>query len=189
MELRKFNFVAMLAMLLVTGLQAETNVSPNVVKTDIPGIKNFSSLSDSSGFAGGLVGFGGATDPSAMSLLKEKGFKTVVSLRLPTEEGVDIEAGRQAAQAAGLGYVHLPLDPPNSTQADIERLMEALGDPANQAVYMHCGSATRAAAVWMIGRVTEDGWEMETAQKEAEAIAAKPDDAVAFASSYLSEIE
>ena len=189
MELRKLNFVAILAIALVTGLQADTQVSSDVVKTDIPGIKNFSSLSDSSGFAGPLVGFGGATDPSAIPQLKEKGFKTIVSLRLSTEEGVDIEAGRQAARTAGLNYVHLPLDPPNATQADIQRLLETLGDPTNQAVYMHCGSATRAAAVWMIGRVTEDGWEMDRAQKEAVAIAAKPDDAIAFASSYLSDIE
>ena len=110
MELRKLNFVAILAIALVTGLQADTQVSSDVVKTDIPGIKNFSSLSDSSGFAGPLVGFGGATDPSAIPQLKEKGFKTIVSLRLSTEEGIDVEASRHAAQAAGMNYVHLPLD-------------------------------------------------------------------------------
>ena len=187
MELRKLNFGAILAIALVTGLQADTQVSSDVVKTDIPGIKNFSSLSDSSGFAGPLVGFGGATDPSAIPQLKEKGFKTIVSLRLSTEEGIDVEASRHAAQAAGMNYVHLPLDPPNATPDDIGRLMDALGDRANQPVYIHCGSATRVAAVWMIGRVTEDGWEYDKAREEAEAIALKPNEAINFASSYLSE--
>jgi hypothetical protein len=37
----------------------------------------------------------------------------------------------------------------------------------------------------MIKRVTVDGWEFEEARREAEVIAEKPADALAFASAYL----
>jgi len=52
-------------------------------------------------------------------------------------------------------------------------------------VYVHCNSATRAAALWMIGRVVEDHWSVDAAANEAEAIARKPDQAIAIATRYL----
>ena len=63
--------------------------------------------------------------------------------------------------------------------------MAVLGDEANQPVYIHCNSATRAAALWMIKRVLEDDWEIDEARAEAEGIALKPEDAAAFATQYL----
>ena len=74
----------------------------------MPDIENFSTITDSSGFAGPTLGFGGATQDSAMTWLKDEGFSTVINLRLAGEEGVDIECSRDAAEAAGLKYVHLP---------------------------------------------------------------------------------
>ncbi|MEN8162000.1 MAG: hypothetical protein ABFS41_18165 [Myxococcota bacterium] len=63
--------------------------------------------------------------------------------------------------------------------------LAAVGDEANQPVYVHCGSGTRVAALWMIKRVVADGWEADRAREEAEAIAGKPEKAVAFATEYL----
>ena len=72
------------------------------------GIKNFSRTDRPSGFAGFPAGFGGATPDSAMDWLKAEGFASVINLRVANEEGVDLEASRAAAAAAGLEYVHLP---------------------------------------------------------------------------------
>ena len=54
--------------------------------------------------------YGGITEPSAMAELKKLGFTSVINLRLASETGVDVDAARAAATAAGLTYIHLPFD-------------------------------------------------------------------------------
>ena len=150
----------------------------HVQKVEVPGITNFSR-------SGMTAGFGGATQPSAMDWLKDDGFVSVINLRLASEEGVELDASRMAAEAVGMEYIHLPLDSKNVDPQVIDNFLAAVGDEANQPVYVHCGSATRAAALWMIKRVTVDGWDIDKASNEARAIAKKPDAAVAFASQYI----
>ena len=172
---------------------APTSVSPTSVlptsvlveKTDIPGIVNFSRIESSTGFAGSPVGFGGATQRSAMSLLKDEGYAAVINLRLVSERGADVEGSRAAAEAAGLNYIHLPLNPQKLTPAVVDAFVAALGNGENRPVYVHCASATRVAALWMIGRVQTDGWDIDAAEAEARMIAAKPDSAVALATRYM----
>lgn len=154
-------------------------------KVDIAGIKNFSEFEGSSSFGGSQVGFGGSTQPSAMSSLQEMGFATVVNLRLATEEGVDIEANQAAAQAAGIEYIHLPFEPGNMSPTFMDDFLKIMGDPARQPVFIHCGSATRVSALWMINRVQQDGLETAKATLELETIALKPDEAKAFTTAYL----
>lgn len=158
-----------------------------VVKVETVGIENYSRVEDSSGFAGPLAGFGGATLPSAMPALKSAGFTTVINLRLADEEEVDLEDSRTAAEAVGLRYTHLPFDAENPAPAVVEEFLAAVGDGTNQPVYIHCNSATRAAALWMIGRVLEDGWDIDAASAETRMIAKKPPEAIAFATAYIKQ--
>ena len=148
-------------------------------------IAHFSRIDESTGFAGPQVGFGGATPDSAMNWLKGGGFATVLNLRLSGEEGVDVECSRVAAEAAGLNYIHLPFSAKELDQQLISEFLAVVGDAAKQPVYIHCGSATRVAALWIIGRVLKDGWEIDATREEAAAIAHKPADALAFATAYL----
>ena len=102
----KLKFI--LIMTIIAALNAATAFTgeaqpPTVVKTDMPGIENFSRIDGNTGFAGSLVGFGGATQPSAIAELGNEGFVTVINLRSATEEGADVEGSRTAAEAAGLG--------------------------------------------------------------------------------------
>jgi uncharacterized protein (TIGR01244 family) len=159
--------------------------APDVEKVEAPGVNHFSRLDDSGGFAGSTVGFGGATQPSAMLWLKREGFETVINLRLASEAGAAVEASRAAARSAGIEYIHLPFDPRSPEPDLVDEFLRAVGDKANQPVYIHCNSATRVAALWMIGRVLEDGWELDDAATEVESIAKKPDEAIAFASGCL----
>ena len=154
-------------------------------QAEMTGISNFSKIEDASSFAGPLVGFGGATLPAAMPSLKAAGFTTVINLRMAGEEDADIEANRAAADQAGLHFVHLPLDTDSPDPAVMNTFLATLGSSEYQPVYIHCGSATRAGALWMIGRVLEDGWEIEAASAEVEVIAEKPSAAIAFATGYL----
>jgi uncharacterized protein (TIGR01244 family) len=165
-------------------LQAGETADPagQVTKSEVAGVYNYSVTGD--GF-----GFGGATEPSAMALLQEQGFATVINLRLDSEEGANVEQGRAAAEAAGLDYVHLPFDSKNPAPGYFDEFLAAVQDEAKQPVYIHCGSATRAAALWMSKRVLADDWSMEAAAEEARAIAGKPDAAVDFATGYIETLE
>ena len=159
--------------------------APGVQEVDIAGIRNYSQIEGNSGFTGPLIGFGGATQPSAMALLRSRGFASVIDLRLTEDEDTDIEANRAAAMAVKLEFIHLPFDVKNPAPDLVERYLAALGNPARQPVFTHCSSATRAAALWMIARVQRDGMSFAHASAEASLIAEKPDQAIAFARAWL----
>jgi uncharacterized protein (TIGR01244 family) len=164
---------------------------PPITRAEKTDIENYSRIDGSSGFAGSTVGFGGSTPASAMSWLRGEGFATVINLRLATEEGVDLAGCRAAAKAVGLNYVHLPFEPEDPASRDtqvINNVLAALGDKANHPVYIHCHSATRVAAIWMIGRVLRDGWKFDAAREEADEIAEKPEAANAFVTQYLASL-
>jgi uncharacterized protein (TIGR01244 family) len=150
-----------------------------VTKQEMPGIRNYSRVD-------ATVGCGGATDPSAMAGLKKEGFASVINLRLATETGANVEAGRAAARAAGLKYIHLPFDAAMPDPKVVDSFLVAVADPANQPVYIHCGSANRVGGVWMIKRVLRDGWPAEKALVEARAIGLTSPAITAFATEYIS---
>lgn len=113
---------------------------------------------------------GGATTAEAFPELKKLGFASVVNLRRESEQGADIAAAKAAATAAGLKYVHIPVDGAKPEAKDAEAFIAAVTDKSNQPAFIHCGSANRVAAMWLIKRVVVDGWEIPKATAEAEAI-------------------
>ena len=164
--------IASLAAVLAAPLFAQ------VQKADMPGIRNYSRVD-------ATVGCGGQVDPSAMAALRKEGFVSVVNLRQATEPGADIDAGRKAAQAAGLKYIHLPFDAARPDEAVVEQFLAAVADKSNQPVFIHCGSANRVGGVWMIKRAIQDGWTVERARAEAEAIGLRDAKLTAFATEYI----
>ena len=172
---------------LAAGCAAQTGDSqrPQLEKVDMPGIYNFNRLSESSGIAGELAGFGGTTAPSAMTELKAAGIGTVINMRQATEPGADVEATRAAAEAAGLGYVHLPFNPLASTEGIVDQFLTVVGDSGNHPVYIYCSSATRVAALWMTMRIEADNWALGPASEEAMFIAGRPDRAVELGNSLI----
>jgi uncharacterized protein (TIGR01244 family) len=158
--------------LLTSGLLAQ------VQKREVAGIRNFSRVD-------ATVGCGGAVDPAAMAALRKDGFVSVINLRLANEPGADVDAGRAAAQAAGLKYIHLPFNAAAPDEKVVESFLAAVADKANQPVFIHCGSANRVGGVWMIKRALQDKWAMDKAQAEAEAIGLNSPQLIAFATSYI----
>jgi len=63
----------------------------------------------------------------------------------------------------------------------------AVADKSNQPVFIHCGSANRVGAMWMIKRALQDGWTVERAQAEAEAIGLQNPQLKEFATNYIKE--
>ena len=78
-----------------------------------------------------------------------------------------------AAKAAGLRYVHLPLNSSNPDPAVVDEFLVAIAEPANQPAFIHCASGNRAAAMWMIKRLVVDGWDLDRASTEAAALGLK----------------
>jgi uncharacterized protein (TIGR01244 family) len=149
-----------------------------VKKADVPGITNFSRVD-------ATVGCGGATQPAAMAELKKQRFTSVINLRMASEPGAEIDASRAAAQSAGLKYIHLPFDSSNPDPMLVDQFLAVVADTANQPVYIHCASANRVGSVWMIKRALQDGWEIDKAREEAEAIGLSNPRLKTFATEYI----
>ena len=127
---------------------------------------------------------GGATTAEAYPALKKDGFASVINLRQASESGADIPGSRAAAEAAGLRYVHIPVDGAKPEAAMADAFLAAVTDKANQPMYVHCGSANRVAAMWMIKRLVIDGWDVDRATTEATAIGLKSPVLKQFALEY-----
>ena len=151
-----------------------------VKKQEMPGIRNYSRVD-------ATVGCGGATDPTAMAGLKKEGYVSVINLRLATEEGANVDAARAAAQSAGLKYIHLPFNAAMPDTKVVSDFLGAVADKSNQPVFIHCGSANRVGAMWMIKRALQDGWTIERAQAEGEAIGLQNPQLKEFAANYIKE--
>ena len=154
--------------------------SAQVKQQELAGIQRYSRVD-------ATVGCGGQTDPSAMVALKKEGYVSVINLRLATEQGAQIEESRAAAQSAGLKYIHLPFDGASPDAKIVSAFLDAVADTRNQPVYIHCGTANRVGAVWMIKRALQDGWPVEKAQAEGEAIGLSSPRLKEFAVTYIKE--
>jgi uncharacterized protein (TIGR01244 family) len=153
-------------------------VLAQVTKQEIAGIRNFSRVD-------ATVGCGGATDPAAMATLKKEGFVSVINLRLANEEGANVDAGRAAAQAAGLKYIHLPFNVAMPDSKVVDTFLAEVANRSNQPVYIHCGSANRVGGMWMIKRVLQDKWPLDRALTEAQAIGLNNPALQTFATNYI----
>ena len=144
----------------------------------LPGARNYTRVD-------ATVACGGATSAEAFPELKRRGFAAVINLRRAEEPGADVESSRAAAEAAGLKYIHIPMDSSKPDTPAVDRFVEAVGDKANQPVYIHCGSANRVGGMWLIKRALLDGWPVEKAMAEAEAIGLRNAALKQFALDYI----
>jgi uncharacterized protein (TIGR01244 family) len=142
---------------------AVTASAQQVVKKDVPGISTFAQLDTT-------IACGGSTRPEAIEEIGKMGFRSVINLRLASEEGAQVEAEGAAVKAAGMNYVHLPFNIQTPDPKLIEDFIAAVTRPANQPAYVHCAAGGRAASLWMIKRVLADHWDEQRALTEANAL-------------------
>jgi uncharacterized protein (TIGR01244 family) len=134
-----------------------------ITKASVPGIVNF-------GYIGKTVACAGATAPAALAEVKKLGYAAVINLRVATEPGADVDASAAAAQAAGLTFIHLPFNASAPDPMLVDKFIAAITDPKNQPAFIHCASANRAAALWMVKRMVVDNWDADRAATEATAL-------------------
>jgi uncharacterized protein (TIGR01244 family) len=159
--MRHFPFCS--ALLVLLAFTAVSVSAQQVVKKDIAGVSTFAQLEST-------IACGGSTKPEAIREIRNMGFKSVVNLRLATEEGAMVEEEGAAVRAAGMNYVHLPFNAQSPDPQLIDNFIAAVTKPANTPAYVHCAAGGRAAALWMIKRVKADGWTVDRALVEANAL-------------------
>jgi uncharacterized protein (TIGR01244 family) len=149
-------------------------------KMERPGIVNYTKVD-------AVVACGGATETAALEGLKNDGFKAVINLRQPSEQGANIEENTARAKALGLTYISLPLNGQAPDPKVVDAFLAAVANKANQPVFIHCGSASRVGAVWLVKRVLQDGWTVEKATEEAKMIGLRSEALEKFALQYIAD--
>ena len=155
--------ITALASIVCAGAIVAAQAPAQVTKESVPGIVNFAKVETT-------VACAGATTPAALAEVKRMGYASVINLRQASEPGAEIEASAAAAKAAGLNYIHIPFNTASPDAAVVDTFIKAVTDKANQPAFIHCASANRAAALWMVKRIAVDKWDVERASTEAAAL-------------------
>ncbi|MBI4444842.1 MAG: hypothetical protein HY645_02935 [Acidobacteria bacterium] len=127
-----------------------------------------------------------AGQPSLQDLveLKGKGLRSVLSLRLLTKAPIVVEEEERAKQL-GLKYFNVPVDVSRLDESSVDRFLEIVADRSNRPILIHCASAGRVGAFWIVHRVLRDGWSFEKAEEEARRIGLNNRVLLEFARGYL----
>jgi protein tyrosine phosphatase (PTP) superfamily phosphohydrolase (DUF442 family) len=113
----------------VAGLMA-TAASAQVVRQEVPGIRNFAKVEST-------VACAGAITPAAIQEVKEMGYASIINLRLATEQGADIDANTAAAKAAGIPYYHIPFNGSAPDPAVVDTFLKTITAPGVQPAFIH----------------------------------------------------
>jgi uncharacterized protein (TIGR01244 family) len=149
-------------------------------KMERPGITNYTKVD-------AVVACGGATETSALAGLKADGFKTIINLRQPSEMGANIEQNAEQAKALGLNYVNIPVNGQAPDPKAVDQFLATIANKANQPAFIHCASASRVGALWLVKRVLQDGWAIDKATEEAKLIGLRSAPLEQFALKYIEE--
>src|SRR6476660_8976681 len=114
---------------------------------------------------------GGQPTAKGFHDLKGNGIRTVINLRVEDDE-------RELVESLGMKYVHIPINMPLLTRpwktisdADIAAFFQAVEDPENQPVFVHCHrGADRTGMLVGLYRIAHDNWDGGRAYREARQI-------------------
>jgi len=169
--------VLLLFVIVATGISIAAAQS-QVKKETVPGITNFAHVETT-------VACAGAVTPSSVAEIKKMGFGSIINLRLANEQGADIDAEAAAAKAAGINFIHLPLNGASPDPAVVDRFLKVITESGNQPSFIHCASGNRASAMWLIKRVLVDKWDNDRASAEAAQLGLTSQPLKTFALDYI----
>jgi uncharacterized protein (TIGR01244 family) len=147
-------------LILAVATMGVASAESQVKKSTVEGITNFAQVETT-------VACAGAVKPGSVARIKNMGFASIINLRLPTEQGADIDAEAAESKAAGIAFVHIPFNGGMPDPAVADTFIKTITQPGIQPAFIHCASGNRAAALWMIKRVLIDKWDNDRAVDEA----------------------
>jgi len=116
--------------LFTVGSLVATMASAQVVRQEVPGVRNFAKVEST-------VACAGAITPGAIPAIKEMGYASIINLRLATEQGADIDANVAAAKAAGIPYYHIPFSTAAPEAAAVDTFLKTITAPGVQPAFIH----------------------------------------------------
>ena len=119
-----------LALLTFVGCVIGTAASAQVVRQEVPGIRNFAKVEST-------VACAGAITPAAVPQIKEMGYASIINLRLASEQGADIDVHTAAAKAAGIPYYHIPFSTATPDPAAVDTFLKTITAPGVQPAFIH----------------------------------------------------
>ena len=96
--------------------------------------------------------------PEQVDFIAKSGFKSIINNRPDMEKPGQPFAGdiEKMAQAAGLSYAHIPMQPGQLSVALIDAMVKAF-DELPKPVLAHCASGMRSATLWCFANVKDMG--------------------------------
>jgi protein tyrosine phosphatase (PTP) superfamily phosphohydrolase (DUF442 family) len=135
----------------------------------------------------GKIYLAGQPSTDDFAIARKDGIKTVVNLRTPGEMRFD-EKG--VVKGLGLEYYYLPFAAPDTLKDEIfEKSLKVLRDKKKQPVLLHCASANRVGAIWLVHRVLTDKVAFDKALKEAKEVGLKFPPYEAKAMAYIEKVQ
>jgi len=134
---------------------------PLFAQQEVPPIRNFLRINEQ--FCSG-----GQPRLEHLQQLKDDGVKAIINLRPAVEHRAAEEEAK--AKELGLRYINIPVVFSDPKEEQATEFLRVTDDPANRPAFIHCASAIRVGAFWMIRRVLRDGWSIEKAEAEAKKI-------------------
>jgi len=113
----------------------------------------------------------GLLKDGAVGDLKPFGFVAILDLRGP-KEGTASE--KAAVESAGLRYFNIPVTEQAPTDEQVEAFTRIIEDPANHPIIVHCHTASRVGAMWVLYQVRK-GAPVATAVEEGRTIGLQPE--------------
>ena len=168
----------LLTSVLVFGTAAASLQAQQITKPTVQGVTYLSKLETT-------VACAGATGPEAMPDIRKMGFVSVINLRQASEPNTNIPAAEAAGKGVGLKYIPIPFNTASPDPAVVDRFLAAIRQPSNEPAFIHCASANRASAMWLIKRVQIDRWDVAKATSEAEALGLTSAQLKSFALEYI----
>lgn len=146
-------------------------------------MENIININDQFGVQGQLT-------PEQLQNLKNTRFKSLLNLRFPDEEGF-LDDEEQLAEAAGLQYLNLPVNPANIDRELTDKIVQHL-DTLEKPTLIHCKSGMRAGLIGLTYVANLQGltvnWALEMGKQLGLNFEAQPQFKQAI-ESYLSESE
>ena len=143
-----------------------------------PGIQNFMKVNTE-------FCTGGQPTPAQLAELKSQGITTVLNLRVPGEAGFDAAAEEAEVKKLGMKYFIIPVQGQSPKPEQADEFLKITDNAQNRPVFIHCGSANRVGAFFMIRRVLRDGMTFDAAKAEAQKIGLRSPALETFAKDYI----
>lgn len=125
----------------------------------------------------GEILLAGQPQPQDWALLAARGFTLVVNMRSDPQRAA-LEA--ENAARAGLRSLHLPLPAYELEPSHVAEFHEVVSRAGEEKLFIHCRTATRTALLWLLHRISYDGWSQEEAEAELRAVGYTDEDMEVF---------